>query len=162
MIFMSSLQVDNSVLFSTVITIAAFTPLFPCRGGGPDLRPDGPHLWLRAGRRADRHLHRHAGAGQPTCCRAASRSTKPASSSSSATPTSPRCAGRSPRAQGLRAGVVFLLAVGVLASRLGSEFLPALEEGNLWIRASMPPTISLEAGTAKANRMREIIKSYPR
>ena len=31
-------------------------------------------------------------------------------------------------------------------SRLGSEFLPALEEGNLWIRAAMPPTISLEAG----------------
>ncbi|KAH1283807.1 hypothetical protein KXX11_003255, partial [Aspergillus fumigatus] len=41
------------------------------------------------------------------------------------------------------------------------EFLPALEEGNLWIRASMPPTISLEDGTAKASRMREIIKSYP-
>jgi len=58
-------------------------------------------------------------------------------------------------------GVVFLLAVGLLASRLGSEFLPALEEGNLWIRASMPPTISLEDGTAKASRMREIIKSYP-
>jgi cobalt-zinc-cadmium resistance protein CzcA len=63
------------------------------------------------------------------------------------TPTSRRCAGRSAR-QGRAAGVVFLL-VGVLASRLGSEFLPALEEGNLWIRASMPPTISLEAGTAR-------------
>jgi cobalt-zinc-cadmium resistance protein CzcA len=33
-----------------------------------------------------------------------------------------------------------------MAMQLGSEFLPALEEGNLWIRASMPPTISLEAG----------------
>ena len=43
-------------------------------------------------------------------------------------------------------GVVFLVAIGLLLPRLGTEFLPALEEGNLWIRASMPPTISLEAG----------------
>ena len=58
-------------------------------------------------------------------------------------------------------GLIFLVSVGVLTTRLGSEFLPALEEGNLWIRAAMPPPISLEAGTEKANRMREIIKSYP-
>ena len=45
-------------------------------------------------------------------------------------------------------GVVFLVVSGFIGSRLGSEFLPALEEGNLWIRASMPPTISLEAGDA--------------
>ncbi len=30
--------------------------------GGPDLRPDGAHLCLRADRRGDRHLHHHAGA----------------------------------------------------------------------------------------------------
>ena len=29
---------------------------------GPDLRPDGAHLCLRADRRGDRHLHHHAGA----------------------------------------------------------------------------------------------------
>ena len=32
------------------------------------------------------------------------------------------------------------------ATRLGTEFLPKLEEGNMWIRAVMPPTITLEAG----------------
>ena len=47
------------------------------------------------------------------------------------------------------------------AHSLGSEFLPHLEEGNLWIRASMPPSISLEAGDSYVNRMRRIIKSYP-
>ena len=31
--------------------------------GGPDFRPDGAHLCLRAGRRGGRDLHRHAGAG---------------------------------------------------------------------------------------------------
>ena len=35
---------------------------------------------------------------------------------------------------------------------LGLEFLPKLEEGNLWIRATLPPTISLEAGNAYVNR----------
>ena len=42
--------------------------------------------------------------------------------------------------------VAFLVLVGVLGLRLGTEFLPKLEEGNLWIRAVMPPTITLEAG----------------
>ncbi|MGB9164523.1 MAG: CusA/CzcA family heavy metal efflux RND transporter [Rhodomicrobium sp.] len=58
-------------------------------------------------------------------------------------------------------GLVFLGYSVFLASNLGTEFLPALEEGNLWIRASMPPTISLEAGMPIVNRMRAIIKSHP-
>ncbi len=58
-------------------------------------------------------------------------------------------------------GLLFLVVVGFLGSRLGAEFLPTLEEGNLWIRASMPPTISLEAGSPYVNRMREIILKHP-
>ncbi|MGD0148998.1 MAG: CusA/CzcA family heavy metal efflux RND transporter [Xanthobacteraceae bacterium] len=58
-------------------------------------------------------------------------------------------------------GLAFLVISGFLGSRLGSEFLPTLEEGNLWIRASMPPTISLEAGMPIVNRMREILLSHP-
>ncbi|MGO9389488.1 efflux RND transporter permease subunit [Rhodoblastus sp.] len=54
-------------------------------------------------------------------------------------------------------GLLFLALGGALASRLGSEFLPALEEGNYWIRASMPPTISLAAGSTATNKMREIL-----
>lgn len=55
---------------------------------------------------------------------------------------------------------LFLLAL--LAARgLGMEFLPRLEEGNLWIRASMPPSISLEEGNGYVNRMRRLIRSYP-
>ena len=45
-------------------------------------------------------------------------------------------------------------------SRLGTEFLPKLEEGNMWIRALLPPTITLEAGMDTVARMRNIIKSY--
>ena len=44
---------------------------------------------------------------------------------------------------------------------LGLEFLPHLEEGNLWIRATMPPSISLEEGEPYVNRMRQIIRGFP-
>jgi cobalt-zinc-cadmium resistance protein CzcA len=51
-------------------------------------------------------------------------------------------------------GAAFVVATSLLALRLGSEFLPALEEGNLWIRASMPPTIGLEAGEPATHKLR--------
>jgi cobalt-zinc-cadmium resistance protein CzcA len=58
-------------------------------------------------------------------------------------------------------GSIFLLIAGFLGTRIGTEFLPALEEGNLWIRSTMPTTISLEAGMEKVDRMRQILKSHP-
>ena len=57
-------------------------------------------------------------------------------------------------------GLGFLAVCGLLGMRLGTEFLPKLEEGNLWIRALLPPTITLEAGMDSVARMRNIIKSY--
>jgi heavy metal efflux system protein len=58
--------------------------------------------------------------------------------------------------------VVALLALaGVTVRSLGLEFLPKLEEGNLWIRATLPSTISLDAGNEYVNRMRELIRSFP-
>ncbi|WP_174302186.1 efflux RND transporter permease subunit, partial [Caulobacter sp. S45] len=59
-------------------------------------------------------------------------------------------------------GMGALLLVTVLAAgSLGAEFLPHLEEGNFWIRATMPGSISLEEGDGYVNRMRAVIKSYP-
>ena len=55
-----------------------------------------------------------------------------------------------------------LVVMALLAGRsLGLEFLPHLEEGNFWIRATMPPAISLEEGNGYVNRMRRIIASFP-
>src|SRR5215213_2909434 len=54
----------------------------------------------------------------------------------------------------------FLIACGVLGARLGTEFLPKLEEGNLWIRAVMPPTITLEAGMEAVAAIRKTIMEY--
>ncbi|MFL6974097.1 MAG: efflux RND transporter permease subunit [Xanthobacteraceae bacterium] len=58
------------------------------------------------------------------------------------------------------AGLAFLAVCGLLGLRLGTEFLPKLEEGNLWIRALLPPTITLEAGMESVARMRSVIASY--
>jgi cobalt-zinc-cadmium resistance protein CzcA len=59
-------------------------------------------------------------------------------------------------------GAAVLVAFAVLGVRgLGLEFLPHLEEGNLWIRATLPPTISLEEATPYVNRMRQIIRGFP-
>jgi cobalt-zinc-cadmium resistance protein CzcA len=58
--------------------------------------------------------------------------------------------------------LALLLVFAFLAVRtLGLEFLPKLEEGNLWIRATMPTSVSLEAGDEPVNQMRRIMKSYP-
>jgi cobalt-zinc-cadmium resistance protein CzcA len=54
----------------------------------------------------------------------------------------------------------FLVIVGVLGARLGTEFLPKLEEGNLWIRAVMPPTINLEAGMETVAGIRRTILQF--
>ena len=58
-------------------------------------------------------------------------------------------------------GLAFLAATALLGTRLGSEFLPTLEEGNFWIRASMPPSMGLESGTEATRKMREIVLSHP-
>jgi cobalt-zinc-cadmium resistance protein CzcA len=57
-------------------------------------------------------------------------------------------------------GVIFVLAVLAVRS-LGMEFLPKLEEGNLWVRATFPQSISLEDSDVYVNRMRVLMSRYP-
>jgi len=65
------------------------------------------------------------------------------------------------RRRTLAVGVgVFALAL-LAGSSIGLEFLPKLEEGNMWIRATLPSSISLETGNDYANRMRKLIKGFP-
>ena len=55
-----------------------------------------------------------------------------------------------------------LLAGGLFQfTRLGGEFLPTLEEGSIWMRATMPATIGLEEGNATVNRMRRAVMEFP-
>jgi cobalt-zinc-cadmium resistance protein CzcA len=44
---------------------------------------------------------------------------------------------------------------------LGGEFMPKLEEGNLWIRATLPQDASYETGAQMAREIREILLRFP-
>jgi heavy metal efflux system protein len=163
LILISALQVDKAIFFSTLITAAGFVPLFTMQGVegqifGPMARTYGfalagaliatftvtpvlSHLLLperlkEAETFVVRLLHR---AYDPALRFALER-------------------------RALVVGIeVALIALTLLliAPRLGSEFLPALEENNYWIRASMPTTLSLEAGEAATRKMRLILLRHP-
>ena len=65
------------------------------------------------------------------------------------------------RRQVIGAAAVFLvLALGSFAF-LGGEFMPKLEEGNLWIRATLPQDVSFEYSAQLADEMRGILRSFP-
>src|SRR5215467_14089023 len=55
----------------------------------------------------------------------------------------------------------FVAASMLVASLLGSEFLPQLDEGVLWIRANFPAGISLEKSAALASEIRALVKQSP-
>jgi heavy metal efflux system protein len=60
------------------------------------------------------------------------------------------------------AGAAALVVLTIVFARmLGLEFLPKLEEGNLWIRATLPPTISLQEGNSYVNEIRKVIRARP-
>jgi cobalt-zinc-cadmium resistance protein CzcA len=56
---------------------------------------------------------------------------------------------------------VVVAAAGLIATRLGSEFLPQLDEGVLWIRANFPAGISLEKSASLASAIRTIVRRSP-
>jgi heavy metal efflux system protein len=161
-ILRGSLEVDRPILFATLITIAAFIPLFTMRGiegqiFGPMAKTYGYALagaliatftispvlsaYLMPARtketetllvQAIRHIY------------------EPAIRWSMAH-----------RKTVVSAAAVLVMIVAIVISRLGTEFLPTLEEGNLWIRATLPPTVSLEAGRPVVAQIRDIIRKYP-
>jgi cobalt-zinc-cadmium resistance protein CzcA len=60
------------------------------------------------------------------------------------------------------AGLALIALLAFFAVRsLGLEFLPKLEEGNLWVRATFPQSISLEDSDGYVNRMRLAMLKYP-
>ncbi len=60
-------------------------------------------------------------------------------------------------------GIGLVPVVGGLGlfTALGGEFMPKLEEGNLWIRASMETSVSLEQSGRYVGRMRAILRGCP-
>jgi heavy metal efflux system protein len=162
LILASALQVDKAVFFSATITVAAFVPLFTMQGVEgqiftPMARTYGYALigaliatFTITPVLASYLLPEHVREAETVAVRVLRRIYTPVLRWS-----------LSHRKIMVAIGAGFLIVIGVLVPRLGTEFLPHLEEGNLWIRVTMPPTISLEAGMPVTNRLREILLTHP-
>jgi cobalt-zinc-cadmium resistance protein CzcA len=162
LIFASALQVDKAVFFSATITVAAFVPLFTMQGVegqifNPMARTYGYALigaliatFTITPVLASYMIPEHVSELETVVVRALRAVYTPVLHWSLAH-----------RKTMVGIGVGFLAVVGLLIPRLGTEFLPALEEGNLWIRGTMPPPISLEAAMPAVNKMREILLRHP-
>ena len=162
LILISALQVDRAIFFSTAIIVAAFIPLFTMQGvEGQIFSPMArTYAYALVGALlatftvtpclASLLLPEHVREVETIVVRGIRRVYTPVLRWSLQN-----------RKVTIAIGIVFLLFSLFLGSRLGSEFLPTLEEGNLWIRATMPPTISLEAGMPIVNKIREILLRHP-
>jgi cobalt-zinc-cadmium resistance protein CzcA len=56
---------------------------------------------------------------------------------------------------------ILLAASLLLVPRIGAEFMPHLDEGALWVRATMPYTISYDEAAKIAPKVRDILSSFP-
>jgi len=161
-ILISALEVDRAVFFSAAITVAAFVPLFTMQGvEGQIFNPMArTYGYALAGALlatftitpvlASYMIPESVSEVETFVVRVLRRVYTPVLHWSLAH-----------RWTMVGAGVAFLAVIALLVPRLGTEFLPALEEGNLWIRGTLPPTISLEAAMPAVNRMREILLRHP-
>ncbi|MCE9577064.1 MAG: CusA/CzcA family heavy metal efflux RND transporter [Deltaproteobacteria bacterium] len=61
----------------------------------------------------------------------------------------------------IAACMIALGASSLIAFGIGSEFMPTLDEGALWVRATMPSTISFDEATKIAPEVRDILLSFP-
>jgi len=57
--------------------------------------------------------------------------------------------------------VLLFLGSLLLLPGIGAEFMPHLDEGALWIRATMPSTISFEEAAKLSPQVRAILRSFP-
>ena len=63
--------------------------------------------------------------------------------------------------QALVIRLIPIVACVILFPLLGRDFMPKLEEGNLWIRATMPMAISLEKSAEYTTKIRRILRGCP-
>ncbi len=59
------------------------------------------------------------------------------------------------------ASTLLLAGSLLLIPRIGAEFMPQLDEGALWVRATMPYTISFDESAKLTPQIRAVLKSFP-
>jgi heavy metal efflux system protein len=162
LIFISARQIDRAVFFSTAIIIAAFIPLFTMQGvEGQIFSPMArTYAYALLGALlatftvtpclASLLLPEHVREVETFLVRGLRSVYTPVLRWSLYN-----------RKLTILIGAAFLIFSIFVGSRLGSEFLPTLEEGNLWIRATMPPTLSLDAGMPIVDKIRQTLLKHP-
>ena len=131
-ILAGAVEVDRAILFSVIITIAAFLPLFTMQGVegqifGPMSRT---YAYALLGCR-HRHLHRYASAvvAHPVRSRRRDRDDRRPRDTQRLYAPLHLAVGHARTAA--LAGLAFLVVCFTIASHLGTEFLPKLEEGDV-------------------------------
>ena len=152
-------EVEKPLFFSRLIILCAFIPLFAMQG------PEGQIF----GPMAQTYAFALVGAlilaltVSPALCLVLFRKPAPAHDNfvvrylkSSYLRQVERCLRHRVVTLGIFA-VLAALTVFVAATRLGFDFMPELEEGNLYIRATLPANVSLAEGADVARKAREIM-----
>ncbi len=155
-------EVERALFFTTAIMVCAFVPLFTMKG------PEGQIF----GPMADTYAFALAGAlllaltVAPVLCLLSFKNLRP---------TPDNWLVRRMKEGYMRnlrvclhyrwvtVGIMSVLTLGTLMMLplLGREFMPALEEGNLWIRGTAPLNTSIERHTELSRRARAIMATYP-
>jgi cobalt-zinc-cadmium resistance protein CzcA len=156
-------EVERPLLFSTLIMVCAFIPLFTMKG------PEGQIF----GPMADTYAIALGGALllaltlAPALCLLLFRNLRPSQDNFLVRWLKSRYLRQLELCLKYRSLTLLLFAslavgTGVLAySRLGGEFMPELEEGNLYLRATLPVNVSLDAAADLAARARVLMRAYP-
>lgn len=155
-------EVERSLFFSTVVMLCAFLPLFTLQGAEGQI----------FGPMADTYAFALGGALllaltlAPVLCAFFFRNLKPARDNILVRYLKARylwqlklCLNYRWVTLGVMGAMVVVTAV--LTLKLGREFMPELEEGNLWIRGMYPVNASLESVADGSRLARRIIRQYP-
>jgi cobalt-zinc-cadmium resistance protein CzcA len=163
-ILKSAGEIDRALLFSTMIMVCAFLPLFTMRG------PEGQLF----GPMADTYAFSLAGALvmavtlTPVLCLFFLRGLKPVPENFLVRSLKTRYMRQLKICLHYRWTTVAVMSILIAGTvfimpKLGREFMPELEEGNLWIRGTFPLNISLSRVAEDAERARNILGAdkYP-
>ncbi len=161
-IIRASHEVEHALFFSTAIMVCAFIPLFTMQG------PEGQIF----GPMADTYAFALGGAlllaltVAPVLCLLLFKKLKQTRDNLLVRWLKGRYLRMLERClnhRWLTLGVFGLLTVVTVAALplLGREFMPELEEGNLYVRATLPVNVALEEAGDKARRAREIMRQFP-
>ena len=161
-ILLATREVEKSLFFTTAIMVCAFLPLFTMQG------PEGQIF----GPMADTYAFALAGALvlaltiAPALCSLLFKNLQPIRDNFLVRTLKSRYLWQLDvclRHRWITMGVMGSLVVLTIAllSLLGREFMPELEEGNLWIRGTFPINVSLAEASQKADRARAIMQLWP-